>query len=498
MTAKGSRTEGGVAAQAKKAPRTRVTTLVYVSLTLGQRAISFLLIPFLTAVLTPAEYGQIATLAALSAFLTILFGLGLETAVFRAHALSHDDPQSGLELRAISGYLLVVVPVVATLLAAACWLADVRIATAPPYLLASAVFAAGLSAPVYAYSLPVLRGIEALGRFVCVSVVAVVAQVGLTVGLVVVARLGLEGIAISTAVSSALMYATALAVVGGGSGRISWRALGKPLRFTLPLVPHQLLNWMTAFVDRVIMISLLTAAMAGIYSLSYQASVVLGLVFTELNRAFMPRYTRLGAAADLAELSRLIRLHLAMMAGVTAAAIISVPVIAPIMFRGDFDDAGLYLGWLLFAQLMYGCYYLPTNLVTLARGRSDRMWLASGAGATSNVALNFLLLPLVGVWGAVVATVVAYAAMACVAWRIEMRSGDEIRAVISGRFVLGVAICVASLSFAAISPALGSTPLTIVAYGTCALVALLGPGRYILSLSSSTRGVASGTPGASA
>jgi O-antigen/teichoic acid export membrane protein len=242
------------------------------------------------------------------------------------------------------------------------------------------------------------------------------------------------------------------------------------LRFTLPLLPHQVLSWLTAFADRIIMLSLVGATVTGIYSLAYQASMVLGLVFTELNRAFMPRYARLGVDADPREVVSLVRLHYTLMMVITAASILAVPVAAPLIFRGEFAGAFDYVGPLLLAQLIYASYNVPTNLLTLARGQSRQIWLASASGAIVNAILNFAFLPVIGPWAAVWATVASYGVMVAVSMILELRSGSQLRGAFNSRSTLALCGCWSGLAVAAFLPAVVNWPATIAGYILCLAV----------------------------
>lgn len=467
-----------------RAPSARRAAVVYVGLGLGQRAISFVLIPFLTIALSPSEYGTIAVLTSISAFLTILFGLGLETAVFRSAVLDKDGSDSST-LRSTARYLRLWVPLAGTILAAGSWALGVTVADAPTWAFASALFTAALSPAVYSFALPALRGGERLRPFIALAGSSIASQVTLTVVLVIVLDLGLLGWAVSSAVSAGLAF-----LAGGVLARVpsagdpSWAALRSSLRFTLPLVPHHALHWATAFVDRLIMIAVLGAAATGVYSLSYQAAVVVGLVLTELNRALMPNYARLGSPASPEVLVALVRRHFAAMSVVTAAALLVMPLAGPLLFRGDYAESAHYLGTLIVAQFIFACYSIPTNLLTLARGQSARIWRASGVSAAVNVLLNLALLFVWGVWGAVAATVLAYVALLAVALRLEARSRGELSFLWHRPFASSAGWIAFALAAGTAAPFLPGV-LSVVATGICATVMVLGPGRELLGSSGS-------------
>ncbi|MCX6406096.1 MAG: polysaccharide biosynthesis C-terminal domain-containing protein [Propionibacteriales bacterium] len=436
--------------------RTSVEAGVYVGLALAQRAVAFVLLPFLIIALTPAEYGVVSVLSALVALLTAAAGLSLEIFVFRSTVLE----QSHEIVQRVLSYLFFLVPGVALVLASALLLIHFEIFGVPSWALGAATLAAALSASNYSALLPTLRARHRLGPFVLVSVLSIAAQSGLTLLLVIGLDLGVEGWCFAAVGAAAVTYCLGLVLC-----RPRWHAprLREPLSLTLPLVPHQLMMWALTFADRWILLALGGAALTGLYSLAYQCATVLGLVLMELNRALMPWYVKMSATS----VDRGIRAHAAINVMLFSLFMAGTTVLQPLLFREEYSEAYQFLGPLVLSQLAYGLYFIPVNLLSLTIGRTSGVWRASATGAAANISLNVALIPHFGGWGAVSATIVGYLLMLVVATRLA----PEASAMIRSAFPLTPAcLLVATATAQSVVTMAASVQLQVVSHVTCLLI----------------------------
>ncbi len=60
------------------------------------------------------------------------------------------------------------------------------------------------------------------------------------------------------------------------------------VRFGIPMIPHQLSNWIKGQGDRLLLISMLGSSSAGLYSVGFQIGSIMGLLLMSANRAFYP------------------------------------------------------------------------------------------------------------------------------------------------------------------------------------------------------------------
>lgn len=86
----------------------------------------------------------------------------------------------------------------------------------------------------------------------------------------------------------------------------------------------------------------------------------------------------------------------------------------------SFVPAYAYVGLLGLALVVHSSYQVISIGVQLG-GRTSSMAWTSGAAAALNLLLNFILIPSFGLWGASVATVVAYLISTCLLYLVAQR-----------------------------------------------------------------------------
>jgi O-antigen/teichoic acid export membrane protein len=244
---------------------------------LGQvlsRLASFVLLPFYTGYLRPAEYGCIAILDLSAAVLGIVIGAGMVSAVSRYHFEARDDAERGR----VWWTGLTIVTLMATVVAGLAWLGRdslARLTLGPTQgrggyyyelILLTLWFDAG-GQVLDAY----LRVRKWSGMFVGSSLICLLLNIGLNVYLLAELHQGVAGILLGNLIACAIRRISLLAVFMYDSGCHGFdRLLGsKLLRFGGPLVGTALLAVVMNQADRYLLRVFLGMDRVGIYSLAY-------------------------------------------------------------------------------------------------------------------------------------------------------------------------------------------------------------------------------------
>lgn len=155
-----------------------------------------------------------------------------------------------------------------------------------------------------------------------------------------------------------------------------------------------------------------TSATVGLYDTAYRMMLVPTFLHAALTNAFFPALSR--SFSDAAAATRVSRQFLRLMIwlGFPLAALgwaVGRYFIFA-LFRADFAPSGALLEWLSLnlALMFFNVGYILPLIAWEHQGKAFRCTLA---GAAVNVALNFWLIPHLGVWGAVISTVAAEAAV---------------------------------------------------------------------------------------
>lgn len=407
-------------------------TAVYGLGTVAGRFLNFLLVPFYTNVLAPAEYGVVAYLYSLIAFANVVYWYGMEASYFR-FATAKPSPAAGGEQ---AGGEPVPEP---------------RTAFSTPFLAmlaSSALFSAFLLLGREAVSgwigLPPGRGglvgwtagilfFDALAvvpfaflrlahmarMFAWVRFLNILSNVLLNVVLLTRYGLGVEGIFISGFVSSALTAVLLLpAVAEQLRPSFDRRLLGAMLRFSLPTVPAGLALMALQVVDRPILRALTDDATVGIYQANYRLGIFMMIAVSIYDYAWRPFFFSHASEPDAKRLfSRVMTYLVLALSALFLAFTFFVPDVARLEVAGrHFIHPRYWEGLGIVPVVMLGYFWLgvSTNLSAgiYIQKKTHVLPFINAAGALANVGLNFLLIPRFGIAGAAWATFLAYFGMA--------------------------------------------------------------------------------------
>lgn len=388
----------------------------YAGIATLQRASGFIILILFTRILSPDQYGEITLLTTVGTLLTMLLTLGLEPRITYAYYRKGADLANYL---VAAKQISVGVPV---LFGASIGL--ILVVVAPSHWAEWAMQCVGSSAlaagTTYAYSF--LRASRNLHRYVLLALSILLCQVACRVVFVAILDLGVTGWALSELVSGILAL-----ILGPRLARVSRSSRGprirrwQVLREGLPLVPHSLAQWGLALSDRLVLAVFVSTAVVGVYSAMYQFAAITSMMLNEINRAFMPNYA--AHAPGEPDLDRVVLTHLRTTFALHATFVIlgymAIAVVLPVEYR---QDDGAYAA-LTLGALAYGLYFVPMNGLTLVAGDTKRAPIISGIALALNLAVNVALCSLLGLWGAVLGTIVGYSCLVVIAASFEHRLG---------------------------------------------------------------------------
>lgn len=239
--------------------------------------------------------------------------------------------------------------------------------------------------------------------FALVSVVATVTGAAVSVLLVVVAEMGLMGLLLGQAIGNAT--GAALGVVAARRSyalQFDVSKLRGMLSFSLPLVPSGLGVFASLYVDRILIVGLMSISDVGVFGIAYRIASAMSLLMLGVQAALTPLiYSQHEDPETPGTLAQIFRYF-------TAAALLGslamtlfartlVEVVAPDSYAG----AAEAIPWLAPAFVLGGMYVLAPGLA-LSR-RTGLIAVVNIIGATGMIALNLLLIPTFGIVGAAAA-----------------------------------------------------------------------------------------------
>jgi O-antigen/teichoic acid export membrane protein len=251
-------------------------------------------------------------------------------------------------------------------------------------------------------------------RFVISSALAAVVSAAVGVTAVTAFDAGVTGVFVGIIVGNALAMAYSVLVIRSDLSRsISRYQLNRMLRYGVPLIPTALALWALAFLDRIMLSRLSTLDEVGQYAVANRAASVLTLAVVAFTTAVGPQLLSLYSTDPSLEKfvrARVLKyLTVALCFGglfLTLFARELVDILAP-----DYDRAYKAVGILSLSIVAFGISSLTMAGISYTR-RSSFFAIGAGVAFLVHVVLNLALMPSIGMLGAAISTLVAYAVLA--------------------------------------------------------------------------------------
>ena len=189
------------------------------------------------------------------------------------------------------------------------------------------------------------------------------------------------------------------------------------LTYSTPMIAYSTGSWINNAADRYIVLAICGAAANGLYGVAYKIPAILMVFQRIFAQAWQMSATKSYKDENSKEFfTNMYRIYNCFMVIGCAVLTVLVEPVASFLFRKDFYEAWIFVPPLLIS-VIFGALTGFLGSICLAHEDSKSMGLATGAGALTNVALNFAMIPRFGPMGAAVATAVSY----CMMWLLSYR-----------------------------------------------------------------------------
>ncbi len=398
-------------------------SLVYGLGQVGGKVVNLLLVPVLTRVLVPQQYGVADMVIAYSASALLVLVFGMDGALSR---FFYEQPDREARIRMTSSsfaWRVVTGGAVALLLAAFSGPLAAR-------LLGGAVYAKYLR--IGAFALPftllvlfandVLRVTFQPWKFIALNVAQTLFVGGLTVWFVLARHLGVAGALYGKLFGDALAALLGLVLCRHSlKPRFSRSLLRQMLAFGLPLVPVSIAYGVIGFVDREALQRTASLDAVGVYGVAMKFFAVITMGVQAFSLAFGPFAYAKAQDPDAPRLyARVLALYLALASLGALVVGVFAPGIVAVLATPRYAAAAGPALWLSFAAVAQGAYSIAVLGVTLSLRTSLLGWIA-GAAALVAFAANQWLVPRLGAEGAAMATCIAHATSSVLVFVVAQR-----------------------------------------------------------------------------
>ena len=381
--------------------------LVYGAATVFTRAASLLVVPIYTRFLSTADYGVIdlLTIAGNLILLTVAFEIAQAVARFLPEGDEEHRVAVASTALLFSVGMYALFAVVATI--AAPGIRSALLGGAATDLTVRLAVVATVLNGVFQLTSGVLRFQLRPSQFAASSLVSSLGAIGLGVLLVAVARLGVDGFFVGQIIGGLVGVAMTLAF-SRGLYRPSFdpTRLRAMLRFSVPLVPSSIGVFVFLFIDRLAISQLMSVSDVGVFGIGYRLAAAVTLISFGAQMAVTPLvYARHQDPGTPAALERIFRYYVGGAAILGLGLSLFAPEILMVLTTPSYFGAATVVPLLVPALILANLYVFMPGLGIAKR----TTWFAiiNLSGAALNVALNFLLIPRMGIVGAALATLIS-------------------------------------------------------------------------------------------
>ena len=379
----------------------------YALLTATAKGLQFLLVPLLTRLFSPADYGFIDLVSTLTAFLTILMSLSMESAVAR---MWFDAETKGRTAGLLSSAILFVT-IYGALLSFALWVASDLIAAdlmGKPEAAAIIKTAVATALAMAVSGLPqiVLRMELKILKFGLLQLLQSALGIALSLLLMLQYRLELFGFFLGMFIAALIVLALGMVWVRKHLTReVSMRQLRDCLDYGLPLTPAVFINWANGQADRFILLSLLGLGVVGVYGAAAKVATIITVLVEIFRLAWLPAAMRRldDESARNVFFSLTLTGYLAVMCSVGLLLVAYSRELLLALTSSDYAASYVSIPWLIGAQILYGSASI-TNVGMLANKKTGGNSVAAVVGAVVNIGLGLILVAAFGLPGSAISS----------------------------------------------------------------------------------------------
>lgn len=179
------------------------------------------------------------------------------------------------------------------------------------------------------------------------------------------------------------------------------------LPLCLPMVFHGLSQLILAQADKVMLQAMMSDSIVGIYSFTYTFAHVMNIIYNAFNNTWVPFYYDDVKMGRIDDIHRRSRNYIFIFTALSAGFMLLAPDVIKLFAQEEFWSGIYLIPVFVLANYMMFLYSFPVNYEFYHK-KSIHIAIGTSAAAVMNCILNYVLIPVMGMAGAAVATLIAY------------------------------------------------------------------------------------------
>lgn len=393
-------------------------TLIYTFGNFFSRGLSFILLPVYSHFISPSEFGIYSVIISILTIASTIFNFGLPGIfVKKLSELNSLDSKKKFFSNVISGITIVNLPIILFVMLFSEKLSLLIIGN-ENYALEIILGFISVYSLNYSYYFSVFFiASENSKKYVFINSTAAVLNFILNIFLVTILRLGINGIFISQIISSMLVIIMSKEIIKYYfSFELDFKYLIPIMIVSFPLLLSGIFSIIVELIDRLLVLKFLGEIQAGIYSFGYRLALIFNLFVLSFKTAWIPHYFNLKNQTDEEKSIHLGKVFTKLIF-ISSILILCIQMVIYFLFQIEIDsfrffDKSYYetTGFIIYVMIGY-FFSLLMGFYSIAPYKSNKtihFLISDLIAVILNLALNFILIPKIGIKGAALSTMLAF------------------------------------------------------------------------------------------
>lgn len=386
----------------------------YILASLLPIAVSVLMLPIYTLYLSPTDYGILALVLSLQAFLPILMTLQIQGSIPRFY-FEYCDDKAKLKVFISTILLFMVILSTASVLFLSTYLDEILDLIFPKTIGYNDIFVLGVwSSYLTVFSslfINIIRVQQRSMLFMKASLSLFFISLIIQIFEVVVYERGAYGVVEATLIStllSLIVYATIVREFF--IFKFNLKIIIEPMKYSLPLIPHALSGLIFMYSDRIILEKSVTLLIIGLYMFSDKIAMVFKTIVNEFNNSFSPYFNERSKQSKSIAVTETQNISLVFIY-VVAMSVIVLSLFSVEVVYFLFDER-YFETWrmipLLSSAYVFRSLYCFSSSGLFYEKMTGKVAIITIVSGLVNIALNLWLIPLYGVIAAIYTTIFSF------------------------------------------------------------------------------------------